>query len=323
MGSEKSVLVTGANGFIGSAVVRRLASEGYEVLAAARRGLSGLPANVRPLRVADLAGEHEWDETVLSQIDAVVHTAGRAHVLHETAADPLAEFRKVNVEGTLRLARAAAASGVRRFVFLSTVGVNGAQTPPGRPFTEQSPPSPQTPYAISKLEAERALLALAEQSGVEVVIIRPPLVYGPAAPGNFGRLAKAVAKGIPMPLGMVRNKRSFVALANLVDFISLTLRHPAAANQIFLVSDDADLSTAELIAILARKLGRRPSLVPVPQPLLVAALRLVGKGDLAVRLCAHLQVDISKAKTVLGWRPPVSPDEALGEVARWLLEANK
>jgi len=323
MGSRKSVLVTGANGFVGSAIVRGLVSGGYEVFAAARRGLSALPAGVHPVRISDLSAVQEWGGVPLSRIDVVVHTAGRAHVLRETAADPLAEFRKVNVDGTLQLARVAAASGVRRFVFLSTVGVHGVQTPPGRPFTEQSPPSPQTPYAISKLEAERALLALAEQSEMEVVIIRPPLVYGPAAPGNFGRLARAVARGIPLPLGMVRNKRSFVALANLVDFILLTLNHPAAANQVFLISDDADLSTAELIAILARKLGKRSPLMPVPQPVLVTALRVVGKGDLAVRLCAYLQVDISKAKAILGWRPVVAPDEALGKVAQWLLEGER
>jgi nucleoside-diphosphate-sugar epimerase len=244
-------------------------------------------------------------------VNAVVHLAARVHIMHEGAENPLEEFLKVNVAGTEHLARAAAASGAKRFVYLSSIGVNGAQTALGKPFLEADKPNPYNAYALSKWEAEQGLLRVAKDTGIDVVVIRPPLVYGLAAPGNFGSLMRAVRRGWPLPLGAVHNQRSLVALDNLVDFIITCITHPMAANQTFLVSDGQDLSTTELVRGMAQAAGVPARLLPVPVWALQAGASLLGKGDAVQRLCGNLQVDISKARNLLGWVPPVSVQEGL------------
>jgi nucleoside-diphosphate-sugar epimerase len=247
---------------------------------------------------------------MLCQTKVLVHLAARVHVMRDAEAEPLAAFRDVNVEGTLNLARQAYEAGVKRFVFISSIGVNGSQTR-GMPFSESEKPKPHNAYALSKWEAELGLSQIAVETGLEVVIIRPPLVYGANAPGNFGALMRAVKKGMPLPLGAIHNQRSLVALDNLVDFIITCITHPKAANQTFLISDGQDLSTAELVRGLAEAAGTSARLLPVPVGVLEWAGRLVGKGEAVQRLCGNLQIDSSKATTLLGWKPKVSVKEGL------------
>ena len=313
------VLVTGATGFVGRTLVAQSVRQGgVEVLALTRQ----IPAN--PVRGAkylgggDLGSQTQW-QPVLAGVHAIVHTAARAHVLHDRTTDPLAEFRRVNVTGSLRLAEQAAELGVRRFVFVSSVGVNGVQSPPGKAFLEVNQPNPHNAYTISKWEAEQGLLRIAATTGMEVVIIRPPLVYGPNAPGNFGALMRWLNRGIPLPLGAIHNQRSLVALDNLVDLIITCLTHPAAANQTFLVSDGEDLSTTQLLRRMGAALGKPARLIPVPVSILMLGAALVGKPELAQRLCGSLQIDMSKTRELLGWTPPFSVDEGLKKAAEGYL----
>lgn len=309
-----NILITGATGLIGSALVDvLLALPGVTPRAAIRRDKHHLPEIVEVFRVGSLAAETDWG-TALQGVDVVIHAAARTHVMNEDADFPLAEFRKTNVFGTLSLARQADAAGVTRFVFISSVGVNGNRN--NCPFTEADVEAPVEPYAVSKKEAEEGLRQLADESGLEIVIIRPPLVYGPNAPGNFGRLIRIVDKGIPLPLGSVHNKRSFVALDNLVDLIVTCIDHPAAANQIFLAGDGEDLSTTELLQRMAKAMGKPARLIPVPTKALEFGAILLGKRDIVQRLCSSLQVDISKARDLLGWVPPISVDEGLRRAAK-------
>ncbi len=308
------VLVTGATGFVGRAVLIRLLNDGLAVPVAALRSpasaASGNFLDVLSELVGPIDGETSW-ASALTGVDAVVHTAARVHVMADKSADPLADFRRVNVDGTLNLARQAAAAGVRRFVFVSSVKVNGEQTLTGQAFVESDVPAPQDPYGQSKHEAELGLCQLASKTGMEVVIIRPPLVYGPGVKANFAALTRAVQLGWPLPLGAVNNKRSLVALDNLVDLIVMCLRHTAAANQTFLVSDGHDLSTTELVLGMAQAASVIARLWPVPVWALQAAAGVLGKGAAVQRLCGNLQVDISKARTLLGWEPPLSVSEGL------------
>lgn len=309
------ILVTGANGFIGSGLVPEFCAHGYTVRRCTRN-----PGEGSDMAVGEIGPDTDWSQALMG-ISAVVHLAGRAHVLNDISKDPLAEYRRINVEGTLTLARHSVQAGVRRFVYISSIGVNGIQST--YPFTESETPQPVEPYAISKYEAEQGLLQISRSSDMEVVIIRPPLVYGPNAPGNFGRLLRVVHKGLPLPLGAVHNKRSLVALENLVDLIVTTIVHPAAANQIFLAGDGEDLSTTELLQRMARALGRPLRLIPVPVWLIEAGAYLIGKQMLAQRLCGSLQVDISRARDLLGWVPPVSLDEAMKKTANHFLESQQ
>jgi nucleoside-diphosphate-sugar epimerase len=304
------VLVTGANSFVGLPLCRALYASGQGVTAAVR-GLRTLECEpFQALPVGDLDEAADWTQA-LAGSNMVVHLAARVHVMNDTEADPLTAFRAVNVEGTLNLARQAAASGVKRFVFVSSVKVNGESTTLGRAFTEADFPNPQDAYGQSKHEAERGLRQLSADSGLEVVIIRPPLVYGPGVKANFAALMRAVQRGWPLPLGAVHNQRSLVALSNLVDFIITCITHPQAANQTFLVSDGQDLSTAELVRGMSQATGVPARLLPVPVWALQAGATLLGKGYAVQRLCGNLQVDISKARSVLGWVPPVSVEEGL------------
>ncbi|QKJ65564.1 SDR family oxidoreductase [Deefgea piscis] len=307
------ILITGANGFVGSSLVLVLIKKNIEYRAVARR------TNVGTVAAGNIDAHTQWSEALLD-IDVIVHTAARAHILNDNVLDPLSEFRKVNVDGTLNLARQALAAGVRRFIFISSIGVNGNQS--SQPFLEDDQPNPVEPYALSKLEAEIGLRDLLVGSSMELVIIRPPLVYGANAPGNFGRLIQAVAKGIPLPLGAIHNQRSLVALDNLVDLIVTCIDHPAAANQIFLAGDGEDLSTTELLQKMAKALGVSSRLIPIPMWCLQFGARLLGKQAMAQRLCGSLQVDISKAQNVLGWRPPLTVDQALQKTADDFLKRN-
>lgn len=285
-----TVLITGGSGFVGRALVARL--------------------HDRPIRIAQRSDASAW-EKVVAGADTVVHLAARVHVMRDREANPLKEFRAVNVDQTINLATAAAAAGTKRFVFISTVKVNGESTLTGKAFTEKDVPDPKDPYSISKNEAEIALRHLSSISGMEVVIIRPPLVYGAGVKGNFATLLKAVKNGWPLPLGAIHNKRSLVALVNLVDFVETCMSHPSAANQTFLVSDGNDMSTTELIRSITIALGQPERLWAIPPSILRMVGRLTGKQDAVERLCGNLQIDITKARTVLGWFPPVSTDKAL------------
>lgn len=304
------VLITGGQGLVGKALAARLLAEGLNVRVSTRQKSTGTDLRPECVQATDLSSMTDW-LPALRGIGTVVHCAARVHVMHDTEADPLTAFRAVNVEGTLNLARQAAAAGVKRFVFISSVKVNGESTQPGRAFTEADVPDPQDAYGQSKHEAEQGLRQLAAATGVEVVIIRPPLVYGPGVKANFAALMRAVQRGWPLPLGAVHNQRSLVALDNLVDFIVTCITHPQAANQTFLVSDGQDLSTTELVRGMARAAGVPARLLPVPVCALQAAGSLLGKGDAVQRLCGNLQVDISKARSLLGWVPPVSVAEGL------------
>lgn len=312
------VVITGANGFIGSQLTRRLVDEGaYDVVAVVRSAQMHFSTGVKVIEIGKIDSETDWRAT-LQGADVIVHTAARVHVLDEDANDPLVEFRRVNVSGTLALARQAAQAGIKRFIFISSIGVNGNKS--SRPFTVDDMPNPVEPYAVSKYEAELGLRQLATESSMEIVIIRPPLVYGPKARGNFGRLIKAVSKGVPLPLGAIHNRRSLVALGNLVDLIVTCIAHPAAASQTFLVSDGEDLSTTELLRRMGAALGKPARLLPVPSWVLEVGAAMLGKRALSQRLCGSLQIDISKTRELLNWSPPVSVDEALRKTAEHFLE---
>ena len=303
------VLVTGANGLVGRSLCVSLVDRRMAVRAAVRSATSVLP-EIECVLVGAVNGSTDWRAALLD-VQIVVHLAARVHVMHDQSADPLVEFRQVNVDGTLQLARQAAAAGVRRFLFVSSVKVNGESTCPGQAFLESDPPNPQDAYGISKHEAEQGLRQLALETGLEVVIIRPPLVYGLGVKANFAALMQAVQKGWPLPLGAVNNRRSLGPLDNLTDFIMTVITHPKAANQTFLVSDGQDLSTPELIRAIANAAHTRAHLMSVPLWALAWVGRLTGKTQVVQRLCENLQVDSSKARNLLGWVPVVSAQEGL------------
>ncbi len=310
------ILVTGGSGFVGGAVIRRLAAAAPRgVLAAVRRPGIVFPGDVRSVPVDDLLATTDWS-AALNGVDCVVHCAARVHVMNEESADPLAEFRRVNVAGTAHLARQAAACGVRRFVFLSSVKVNGESTEEDLPFTADATPAPADPYGVSKREAEDVLRGIAGETGLEVVILRPPLVYGPGVKANFASMMRWLARGVPLPFAAVTaNRRSLVALDNLVDLIVTCLHHPAAAQQTFLVSDGEDLSTADLLRRMGTALGRPARLFGVPPALLRLAATVANRPGVYQRLCGSLQLDITKTRQRLGWTPPLSVDEGLRRAA--------
>lgn len=312
-----SIAVTGANGFVGRALVRQLASNNHQLLAYVRQpGGCVRIDRVTTVAAPELDPHSDWQFRHELGIDVLVHLAARVHVMKETSADPLTEIRKVNVAGTANLARQAAKAGVKRFVFLSSIKVNGEFTEAGEPFTADDVPAPEDPYGISKHEAERLLRQIAAETGMEVVIIRPPLVYGPGVKANFESMMRWLARGVPLPLAAVtRNRRSLVALDNLVDLIVTCLNHPAAANQTFLVSDGEDLSTAQLLKRMGAAMGQPARLFYVPPAFLKLGATVLNKPGIYQRLCGSLQLDIAKTRQLLGWTPPVSVDEGLRRAA--------
>lgn len=308
-----TVLVTGAQGFIGSALCAALSHTPMRLRVAVRRPTAALPG-VEMAPIASIGPQTPWTDA-LQDCHTVIHLAARAHVMREEAVDPLAAYRSVNTDGTLHLARQAASAGVRRFIFLSSIKVNGEATTPGHAFRASDTPHPLDPYGTSKWEAELGLHRIAQDTGMEVVTIRPPLVYGPGVKANFAALLRAVANKLPLPLGAIHNLRSLVGLDNLVDLILTCATHPAAAQQTFLVSDGEDISTTELVRRMARATGKPSRLLPVPAQLLLAGARWVGQGAAAQRLCGNLQVDIQHTRDLLGWAPPVTLDEGLRRTA--------
>lgn len=309
---NKSIFVTGGTGFVGRRLVHQLLDDDNTVTVAVRRGSAQESHPV--FLFAGLSADQDWAAGVAGH-DVVIHSAARVHVMDDQSADPLAEFRTVNVNGTLNLARQAAAVGVTRFIFISSIKVNGEGTAQGKPYTAFDTPAPQDPYGISKMEAEQGLRQIASETGMEVVIIRPVLVYGPGVKANFRSMMNWLNKGVPLPLGAIHNKRSLVSLDNLVDLIVTCVDHPAAANQTFLVSDGEDLSTTEMLRRMAQALGKSARLLPVPAAVLEGGAALLGKRAVAQRLCGSLQVDIRHTRETLNWHPPVSVDDGFRAAA--------
>ena len=321
--STKTFLVTGGNGFVGRALIGQLlASADCRVVAPLRRAETAVDPRMRAVRWSGLGSGQDLSEA-LQGVDCVIHAAARVHVMNEVAVDPLAAFRQVNVQGTLDLARQAAAAGVRRFIFVSSIKVNGEGTPPGRPYCADDVPAPVDPYGISKYEAEQVLQALAKETGMEVVIIRPVLVYGPGVKANFLDMMRWLVRGVPLPFGTVDNRRSLLGLDNLIDLLLTCVEHPAAANQVFLASDGEDVSTTQLLRRLGIALGRPARLVPVPVGLMSGVARLLGREALSQRIFGSLQVDISKNRQLLNWVPPVPLDRALSLTAQHFLDTRE
>lgn len=307
MNPIKRVLLTGSTGFVGSSLHAAL-DAAYSVVATSRSSQIVWNGS-QTIGVGDLSGKTTWTP-VLQDIDCVVHVAGRAHKLNDKVESPLSEFRKVNVDASLNLARQASAAGVKRFIFISSIGVHGANTTE-RPLTELSPLIPHTDYALSKLEAERGLKDISLEGGMELVILRPPLIYAGHAPGNFRLLLKLVSSGLPLPFLGVSNQRSMIALENLVDLITLCIEHPAAANQIFLVSDGLDISTPQIIRCLSEGMRRKVRLFPLPGSLINVGAKLLGRKTMRDQLYGSLAIDSSKVRELLGWTAPIASDEAL------------
>jgi len=311
-----SILITGGNGFIGSGLINTLASiPNFSIKGSVRsKGGTNFPASVETIRNLDVDTDIGWLEA-LSGVDCVIHCAARYHIKNESSGDLLAICRKVNVDGTMRLARLAAQAGARRFIFISSLKVNGEFSDPGRPFVETDSPQPFYPYGISKLEAENALLQFSASSKMDVVIIRPPPVYGPGVKANFLAMMRFLDYRLPLPLGGIKNLRSYIGLANLVSFVELCIKHPSASNQIFFVSDDDDLSTARLLKMMSSALGRPSLLVPAPKKFLTFLANIVGRQYIPELLFGNFQADISKAKQLLGWKPPESVQKGMKKTA--------
>lgn len=301
------VLLTGATGFVGKRLMHNLMLDtDVELSVALRSNDFSVPTNA--FCVGDLNGDTDWTQAIKGT-SVAIHCAARAHIMSDDMTNSLTEYRRINVEGTLNLARQAADAGVKRFIFISSIGVNGNINK--IPFTEEDQPNPVEPYAKSKFEAELGLWEIQCQTPMDVVIIRPPLVYGPGAPGNFASLMRCIEKGFPLPLGCINNRRSLVALDNLVDLIITCIEHPAAANQVFLAGDGQDLSTTELLRGVGKAIDKPARLIPVPVGMLMFGAIFIGKKSVAQRLLGSLQVDISKARNLLGWEPPLSVEEGL------------
>ena len=340
MSGIKKVLVTGASGFIGKALYKKILTNGWQVRGTFRSEIhvSRLPDNVEAVLIRSIDSDTNWDDA-LAGVDTIVHLAARVHVMEDSSSDPLSEYRKVNVEGTKCFATAAAKAGTKRFVYISSIKVNGERTYPqitqitqirkkgtgnrgeeGKPkefFSEKDVPEPQDPYAVSKWEAEQVLHDIEADTGLEIVILRPPLVYGPGVKANFLRLFKLVEKRVPIPLSSIKNRRSFIYLGNLIDAIITCMTNPNAAGKTFLISDGEDVSTPELIRRIGTASGRRALLLPIPVWIMKMAGRITGKHDEVERLVGSLTVDISKIRSELEWKPPYTMKNGLRETAKW------
>jgi len=310
---QKTILVTGATGFVGSAVLKMLADHSFRVIAGVRSAMHSFDG-IKSISLGDLSLSPDVSSS-LEGVDVVVHLAARAHIMNDAVLDPLSEFRRVNTDATFSLARQAAVAGVKRFVFLSSIKVNGEVTKGTQKFSADDNSIPSDPYALSKYEAEQGLLELAKTTNMEVVIIRSPLVYGPGVKANFAVMMKWVNKGVPLPFGAVHNQRSLVALDNLVSFIIHCIEHPKAENEVFLISDNENISTTELLQKVAIAFQKKSLLIPIPVRIIRFVAKLVGKEDVAERLCSSLQVDSSKARNLLDWKPVITMDEQLKKMA--------
>lgn len=320
--SKCRLLVSGANGFVGRALCTELVKRGLRVRGATREACL-LDDAVENIAVGDIDEYTDWRDA-LRDIDVVIHLAARVHIMRESAADPLAEFRRTNVQGTENLARQAAACGVKRLIYVSSIKVNGEETVNGDAYRETDPPAPQDAYGISKHEAEMRLKELTQATGLEVVIIRPPLVYGPGVKGNFASMVNWVQRGFPLPLGAVHNARSMIALENLIDFIAMCAdreKSPSAANETFLVSDGEEVSTTELLRKVANAYGSHARLIPAPMNVLKLMAKMMGRPEMADRLLCSLVVDSAKAHNLLGWHPVVTMDEQLRKMAQYAQSA--
>lgn len=313
------ILITGVTGFVGNALLLHLLTTkmSIEIVATVRKDLKNFPNGVCVKKIENITSHTDWSDALLGSQN-VIHLAARVHIMDDTHNSPIQEYRRINVDGTLNLARQAAALGVKRFIFISSIKVNGDLTYPGKPFTADDMVAPIDAYGISKMEAERGLQEIAKSTGMEVVIIRPPLVYGVGVKANFSAMLKWLCLGVPLPLGSIHNQRSFVSLDNLVDLISTCLVHPAAANQIFLVSDGEDISTTELLRRIGKAINRPARLIPVPPSWLLLLASVLGKHAIAQRLCCSLQVDINKTRQLLGWSPPITLDQGLKKLSKGL-----
>lgn len=309
------VLVTGANGFIGKALLAELIAAGFDAKGTVRSSVSCADQSAAMV-IGDINASTVWQDALLG-VDVVVHLAARVHVMKETVADSLRAFREVNVAGTENLARQAAANGVRRFIYLSSIKVNGDQT--DRALSADDNEAPQGSYALSKWEAEQVLKKVGVETGLETVIIRPPLTYGPDVKGNFLRLLKLVNSGWPLPLGKVNNKRSLVSVDNLCDLIKTCIDHPDAGGQVLLVSDGHDLSTLDLVRIMATHMRRPVRLFSLPLGCLYGIGKIMGRKPEVSRLCASLQVDIRQTCNRLNWKPPYSVDEEIRKTVAWFM----
>jgi len=307
------VALSGCTGFVGSAVMKTLIANNIEGVLLARQPVPG-GGNFSTFAISSIDGRTNYKDC-FEGIECIIHCSARVHVMNDFSTDPLGAFREINTHGALNLARQATGFGVKRFIFISSVKVNGKYNRSGEPFKSDDNFVPDDPYGLSKYEAEQGLLALAEETGMEVVIVRPPLVYGPGVKANFASLIKWVNRGVPLPLGAVHNKRSLIALDNLVSFIVHCIDHPKAANEVFLISDGEDVSTTELLHKVAKAFGKRSLLIPVPVCLMILAARLIGKEDMANRLFGSLQVDNSKACDLLAWKPVTNMDAQLKKIA--------
>ncbi|MBE9525793.1 MAG: SDR family oxidoreductase, partial [Proteobacteria bacterium] len=304
----ESILVTGATGFVGQALTKELLTKNdFRVVLGLRERSVDLSGGVIQHKVGNISAYTDWS-VVLESIDVVIHLAARVHVMDDSELNPLACFREINTSGTLNLARQASNAGVIRFIFISSVKASGERTSLGNSFSPDDEFIPTDPYGFSKYEAEQQLFKLAKETDMEVVIIRPPLVYGFGVKGNFASLLKWMQRGVPLPFGAIHNQRSLVALENLVSFIICCIDHPKAANEVFLISDGEDVSTTVLLQKIAAAFGKKALLLPIPVSVMTLAAKLLGKGDMATRLFGSLQVDSSKARDLLGWKPVTTMD---------------
>jgi len=312
-------LITGANGFVGKPLCAELLRQGHSVRAALRSANTPVE-DVEVVVTGAIDGGTDWTDA-LRGVDVVIHLAARVHVMKETAADPLAEFLKVNLHGTANLARQAARAGVKRLVYVSSIKVNGERTTESRPFVESDEPDPQDAYGMSKWQAEQTLQRIAQETGLQVVIVRPPLVYGPGVKGNFAQMLKVLGAGIPLPLASVHNLRSLVYVGNLVDALIVCATHPAAAGQTYLVSDDEAVSTPDLLRLLGNMMGHLAHLFSCPPALLKLAGRLTGKAEQVERLLGSLRVDSGRICRELDWTPPRTLQQGLQATAEWYRDA--